>query len=242
MSPEPPERSEPAEPTEPTEPAEPLTAPQPTPAGDVSEAAAPTPAAATAVPGSPLEDDASEEPEDTRPARLTSGERQRQSAALAELAKALVAMTSSQLAEVALPDEVREEVLVCRGLGRAARMRQLKRIAQLLRAHDVDEISAKAQDAGHKQRRRAARERVYEAWRERLVAEGDRALTEFVDEHPMADPQRLRQLLRQARRDPGSGKSKQGMRALLQLVRQTFESEASVAPWAVAESEPGVED
>jgi ribosome-associated protein len=165
--------------------------------------------------------------ESERPARLTSGERQRQSADLAELAKSLVAMNSSQLAQVVLPGEVREEVLVCRNLGRGARARQLRRIAQLLRAHEVDEIRATAEDAGHKQRRRAAKERIYERWRERLVAEKDTALTEFVEEHPMADPQRLRQLLRQARRDPGSGKSKQALRTVLQVVRETFEAEAS---------------
>jgi ribosome-associated protein len=170
---------------------------------------------------------ATEGAEAERPLRPTSGERQRETSVLGELAKRLVAMNHSQLAQVLLPDEVREEVLVCRNLGKGARARQLKRIAQLLRAHDVDEIRATAEDAGHKQRRRAAKERVYEQWRERLVDEKDTALTEFVEQHPMADPQRLRQLLRQARRDPGSGKSKQALRAVLQLVRETFEAEAA---------------
>lgn len=177
-----------------------------------------------------IDADAAAEAEGTeaeRPLRPTSGERQRETSVLGELAKRLVAMNHSQLAQVLLPDEVREEVLVCRNLGKGARARQLKRIAQLLRAHDVDEIRATAEDAGHKQRRRAAKERVYEQWRERLVDEKDTALTEFVEQHPMADPQRLRQLLRQARRDPGSGKSKQALRAVLQLVRETFEAEAA---------------
>jgi ribosome-associated protein len=160
--------------------------------------------------------------------RQTYRERKAESNALAGLAKALVEMQPHQLAEVPLPDEVREAVLVGRGFTRGPRVRQLRRVAQLLRVHDVTAIGAAAHDAGHKQRRRATRERVYEQWRERLVAEGDGTLAEFVDQHPMADPQRLRQLLRQARREPGSGKSKQALLAVLRLVREACETEVSV--------------
>lgn len=182
------------------------------------EAEAPVEAAASADP----------DPDDDRPRRPSNRQRQRETAALLGLAKSLVEMKPSQLAQVPLPDDVREAVLVCRGLGRGPRVRQLRRVAQLLRVHDLTEIGAAAADAGHKQRRRASRERVYEQWRERLVTEGDPALTEFIDEHPMADPPRLRQLLRAARRDPGSGKSRQALLAVLRLIREVCEAEDSV--------------
>ncbi len=176
----------------------------------------------------PPEDGAPEGAEESS-GRPTYRERKAESVALAGLAKALVELKPSQLADVPLPDDVREAVLVARGLDRGPRVRQLRRVSQLLRLHDVTEIGAAAKDAGHKQRRRATRERLYEQWRERLVAGGDPALAEFVDEHPMVDPQRLRQLLRQARRDPGSGKSKQAMLAVLRLVREACETEVNVS-------------
>jgi ribosome-associated protein len=186
-----------------------------------------SPASPTSPSESPPPDDAGDDaPASGRP---TYRERKAESTALAGLAKALVEMKPSQLAEVPLSEDVREAVLVAQGLTRGPRVRQLRRVAQLLRVHDVSSIGAAAHDAGHKQRRRATRERGYEAWRERLVSEGDATLAEFVDQHPMADPQRLRQLLRQARRDPGSGKSKQARLGVLRLVREACEAEIGVA-------------
>ncbi len=175
--------------------------------------------------------------------RPTYRERKAESVALAGLAKSLVEMKPSQLAEVPLSDDVREAVLVARGLSRGPRVRQLRRVSQLLRQDDVAQIVPAAKDATHKQRRRASRERIYEEWRERLVAGGDPALAEFIDGHPMVDPQRLRQLLRQARRDPGSGKSKQAMLAVLRLVREACETEVSVRTAEEAElaEQPAVE-
>jgi len=177
------------------------------------------------------DDDTSDEPK----VRLSYRERRRESDALAELARKLVEMTPSQLDQVPLPLEVRAEIETCRGFRKGPRIRQLRRISQLVRRLDFDEVSRAATDAGHKQRGRAQRERVYETWRERLLSEGKEALTEFIDLHPMVDPQRLRQLLRQARRDPGSGKSKQALLSVLRLVREALESEADVERAAVEE-------
>ncbi|MCH9687038.1 MAG: DUF615 domain-containing protein [Deltaproteobacteria bacterium] len=159
--------------------------------------------------------------------RPTAREHRAESNALWELAKSLVEMKPPQLATVSLPAEVVSAVEACRGFRKNARIRELRRISTMLRRLDVDALTEEVRDAG-KQRRRSQREQVYEQWRERLVAEGDRALTEFVDQHPMADPQRLRQLLRQARRSPGSGKSKQALRSILRLVREALEVELDV--------------
>lgn len=157
--------------------------------------------------------------------RLSYRERREQSDALGRLARILVDdLTPSQLAEVQLPDEVRVEIEKCRDFRKGARVRQLRRIGQLLRRLDVDAVTEATADAGNKQRRRAQRERIYEHWRERLLEEGDDALAELLDEHPTLDRQRLRQLVRRAQRDPESDRAKQASRAVLRMVRDVLES------------------
>lgn len=167
------------------------------------------------------------EADEGRTVRASSAERQAEAAALLGLAKSLVKMNLSKLAQVELPGEVREAVLVARGLGRSAQMRQIRRVSQLLRAYEVTELADPARDPARKAK--AELERQCEQWRERLVLGGDEALTELVDAHPMIDSQRVRSLLRQSRRAPGSGKSSQALRSVLRLIREALQAEAAVS-------------
>lgn len=178
------------------------------------------------------------EPEDEGSGRRSYKDRKAESNALVRLARTLVGAKPSVLAELPLPDDVREAVRVARGLERAARVRELRRVVGLLRAHDITSMDALERSAGRARRNRAARERDHEAWRERLVSEGDRALAELVARHPRADAQRLRQLVRQARREPGSDKARQALRDVLRLVRQACEADEGGSP--DAEAQPGV--
>lgn len=184
--------------------------------------------APSAVPASDLVNPPAE-PEDDGSGRRSYKARRAESNALHRLAKALADMKPSALIDLPLPDDLRAAIEVVRGRERAARIRELRHVVALLRSHDLTSMDALERDAGRMRRQRSARERDYEAWRERLVSEGDRALAELVAQHPTADAQRLRQLVRQARRDPGSDRSKQVLRTVLRLVRQACEGQGSVA-------------
>jgi ribosome-associated protein len=59
-----------------------------------------------------------------------------------------------------------------------------------------------------------------EAWRERLIADGDAALTELLDEHPHADRQRLRQLARNAHEEKLRNKPPHAFRELFRELRE----------------------
>jgi len=183
-----------------------------------------------------------DETEDDDSGRRSYKERKAESIELGRLAKALSELGASALADLPLPDDVREALAVARARERAARVRELRRVVALLRAHDITSMDALARDAGRMRRQRSAREQAYEAWRERLVSEGDRALAELVAEHPTADAQRLRQLVRQAQRDPGSDKSKQALRSVLRLVRQACEASAPATPAIDEDEGAGPED
>jgi len=61
-----------------------------------------------------------------------------------------------------------------------------------------------------------------EAWRERLIAEGDAALDELLAQHPSADRQHLRQLARNARAERDRDRPVQAYRELFRALRELF--------------------
>jgi ribosome-associated protein len=116
-------------------------------------------------------------------------------------ARPLCALTEAELRAAPLPDPIREAV----ELGRAirsyrARDRQYQRIDKLVRLLEPRALArldafladpVEAPDPG-------------EVAADALLAGGDEALQAWVEAHPGADRQRLRSLLRQARRDGGA--------------------------------------
>jgi ribosome-associated protein len=72
----------------------------------------------------------------------------------------------------------------------------------------------------------AAAHRRLEAWRERLLAD-DGALTEFASEHPRADLQEIRSLIRSARKEQKEGKPPRAYRELFRVLK-TIETAGSL--------------
>lgn len=154
--------------------------------------------------------------------RLTSREHQAEVAALSALGKALVELLPHKLNALNLDRELHDAVVECRPFRKSARIRQLRRITTLLRRGDVEALTAQLADVETRNTALIRRDKLTEKWRARLLEEGDAALTEFLTEYPTADRQRLRQLVRAAKREPGAGKSQQAARNLYQLVRASF--------------------
>jgi ribosome-associated protein len=104
-----------------------------------------------------------------------------------------------------------------------ARPRHWKRIANLLEREDMHAVHALMDQAEARERDAAARHHRLERWRERLIAEGDGALGDFLDEHPWADRQQLRALVRAAKRDTERGRP-DAPRKLFRFLRDTTEA------------------
>ena len=106
-----------------------------------------------------------------------------------------------------------------------ARGRHFKRIANLLQREDMHAVQVLMDQAESQEREATARHHRLERWRERLIAEGDDALSEFLDEYPQTDRQQLRALVRAARRDSERGRP-EAPRKLFRFLRQTVEGDA----------------
>ena len=68
-----------------------------------------------------------------------------------------------------------------------------------------------------------ARFRELERWRDRLLAEGDAAISAFMEVHPHADRARLRMLARNAQTQLARGDAPKSARALFRYLRDLTE-------------------
>ena len=144
--------------------------------------------------------------------------------ALQDIGAALVALNDQQLASVDMPENLRDAVTEARRLHpHEARRRQLQYIGKLMRHIDPAPIQARldgwrSTSAGH-----TAQLHHIERWRERLLAEPD-ALALFIAEHPAADTQQLRTLIRNTEFERTHGKPPKSFRALFQMIRELVEA------------------
>ncbi len=100
-----------------------------------------------------------------------------------------------------------------------ARRREIRFVAKLLQGVDQRPIIAALDRAESGASHDTEALQAAEAWRERLIDEGDRALDAFCSEHAGLDRQRLRQLARQAHKQREQGASPKASRALFKLIR-----------------------
>lgn len=142
-----------------------------------------------------------------------------QVAAFAQLAKDIFELDEYKRAKLDLDPEVAAAFTACIPIKKGAKVRELRRIARMLRRFDAAELRVRVDDVKNKDRASSERAKSYERWRDRLLEEGDAALSELVQTYPHADRQLIRQLIRTASRDRTQGKSRQAFRNLLREVR-----------------------
>ena len=140
------------------------------------------------------------------------------------LAEKLVALTEAQLARLPVPEGLLPHIRETKRItAHIAHKRQLAFLAKQMRREDDEALEA-IRDAldedGEAARREVAAMHRVETWRERLLADGDAALAELLDEHPTADRQHLRQLVRSALDERKRNKPPRAFRELYRALRE----------------------
>lgn len=144
---------------------------------------------------------------------------------LQKLGAALVALAPAQLEALAIPAILLAAVLEAQRItSHEAKRRQLQFIGKVMRKIDAEPVrAALATVAGQSAAARAQQKRL-ESWRERLIGD-DSALTAYANEHPDADVQALRALIRNARKEIAESKPPRAQRELFRLIREFKEPE-----------------
>lgn len=150
-------------------------------------------------------------------------QRKKQVAALQELGAELVALGAAQLAEIDLPEPLRDAVLDARRATKfEAKRRLLQYIGKLMRRVDAGPIRAALEAHRARAQGRTAVHKRIEAWRERLLADPG-AVAELLAEYPDADADRLRALAEDARSELAGGRPPHGFRELFKALRALVE-------------------
>jgi len=159
--------------------------------------------------------------------RPSKSQLKRDMQALQELGERLVDLPPSRLAQVEMPQDLRDAILLARGItARGGRKRQLQFIGKLMRQVDAEPIRmAMARFDGHDKLDRAKLQQA-ERWRDRLLAEGDSAMEELFDRYPGGDRQHLRRLVRDSIQEAAQDRPPRHRRELYRALRTLFESDS----------------
>ncbi|MBI5257411.1 MAG: DUF615 domain-containing protein [Burkholderiales bacterium] len=147
---------------------------------------------------------------------------------LQALGEELAALPEQRLAAIDMPDALREAILTYRRTkSHEGRRRQMQYVGKQMRA--ADEAPLREAVAAFKLGSAKDTLRLHEAerWRDELVA-NDEALTRWAETYPQTDLQRLRSLVRAARKDAAAApeqRSGRGYRELFQFIKPCLDSE-----------------
>jgi ribosome-associated protein len=152
--------------------------------------------------------------------RPSRSERKREAEVLQKLGEALVALPPDHLKKIPLPIELAEAIrLAQRITAHGGRRRQLQLIGKLMRQIEDPQLIRTALDRIENRNTAATvSHHLAEHWRDRLIAEGDAALADFLAEYPNTKHRHLRQLIQAAQHEQASGKPPKSSRELFRFV------------------------
>lgn len=155
--------------------------------------------------------------ENERPSRT---QQKREAEAMQELGERLIRLPDADLATLDLPERLLDAIGLARQLTqRGALRRQRQYIGKLMRDIDPEPVEAVLRQRELARQEEAKQLHRIEHWREKLIAEGDPAMSEFLAQFPTADRQQLRQAIRDAQNERRGGRGPQKARALFKLLR-----------------------
>ena len=150
---------------------------------------------------------------------VSKSEIKRDAEDLKQLGEKLVNLTKANLTKVPLDDSLKDAIELAQRLQKEARRRQLQYIGKLLRSIDAEPIREALEKIENKHNQQQAMLHNLEILRDELVAKGDVALTDLLNEHPSADRQQLRNLIRAAQKEKEQNKPSKAYREIYQILR-----------------------
>jgi ribosome-associated protein len=150
----------------------------------------------------------------------SKSQRKREMESLQDMGKELVDLSKERLMKMDLPDDLLSAVLEAKRItAHGATRRQMQYIGKIMRGVDADAIAEQLAEIRGESNAAKAEFHALERWRERLIAD-DGAVTEWLGRHPGTDAQKLRQLIRNARKEAELGKPPKSSRELFRMLRE----------------------
>ena len=154
-------------------------------------------------------------------APVSKTQRKREAHAIQALGESLVQLNKSALQQIPLPDDLHAAITEAQRIHQhGALKRQLQYIGKLMRQYEIEPIRAAYEKATHSYREDVQQHHLLEQWRDRLLTDGDKALEALLRDHPAADRQHIRQLVRSAQKESAFNKPPKAARELFRYLRQ----------------------
>ena len=157
---------------------------------------------------------------------VSKSQLKRDSQAIQDLGKRLVALSAEQLARIPLDEPVREAIALAHRIQnkRSALKRHYQFLGKLLRARDTETIFAALAEIDNESQQSIQKHHRAERWRDRIIEEGNDAIEALLAELENADRQKLRQLWRNHQHAKSDAKRVQHSRLLYKEIKQTLDS------------------
>ncbi len=150
---------------------------------------------------------------------VSKSQRKREMQALRDLVKHIVASRQVVLEKLPVEERVIEAIVDARRMKREALRRQIHHIANLLVHADTAALRRAVEDMHLPHRQDTEAFHALEQWRDRLLTGEREPLESFIEHHPSADRQHLRQLIRNAQKELQQQKPPKSSRALFKYLR-----------------------
>ena len=138
----------------------------------------------------------------------------------------LVELPEEKLVKLPLNEKLTEAITQARNISSfGALKRQRKFIGKLLRELDdeIEPIRAAYEKLTTQTAQAIHRQHLIERWRDRMIGGDDSAINAFLEEHPDADRQKLRQLCRDARKEQENARPPRSARMLYQHLKELID-------------------
>ncbi|MEZ8353086.1 ribosome biogenesis factor YjgA [Vibrio splendidus] len=145
--------------------------------------------------------------------------------ALQKLGEELVELKPSILDKFPLSEDLAQAIKDAQRFKNEAKRRQLQYIGKVMRNVDPEPIQAALDKIRNKHSQATVELHKLEQLRDRIVAEGDAAISDVMEMYPEADRQRLRQLARQANKEKSANKPAKSSREIFQILKELKQGE-----------------
>lgn len=135
----------------------------------------------------------------------------------------LVKLSHKTLQKFNLDERLLDAILLAQTIhSNSAGRRQIQLIGKLMRHADIEAIRLQYESYQNQAVEANAHFHKLETWRDRLLIEGDSAINELLKQYPELDRSRLRQLLRNAKKDSEQNKPPRSARELFQYLKENL--------------------
>lgn len=153
----------------------------------------------------------------------SKSQRKRDAHAIKDLGESLVNLEPGQLSKFDLPESILKVINDTRHIRQhGARKRQLMYLGKQLRQLDTEPLMQHLEQLQRPHQEEVALSHQIERWRDRLLQEGQDALTDFIDQHPHAERQLVRQLIRNAQQQTQQQAAPKAARKLFKYIREVL--------------------